>query len=157
MLQIVSQKTFFGTVESCVIDDDRVVVLCFLCEKIRDNKEAKEVQMAFNTVPMAIIISPKQANSVADFATLRAKDKISLLAKKWEDGDITYEVRNLTLQQKYQDPAVYLGCKANQKLSEDPRSVNDRLIPATYLDQDRVTAARGHQGPNAPYGREHME
>ena len=131
MLEIVSQKTFFGTVESCVIDEDEVVVLCFICEKIRDNKSAEEVKMAFDNVPMAIIVQHRQTSDFVSFATLRAGDKVALTAKRWADDDVTYEVKNLTLQQKYQDPAVYVGGKADERLNERPHSVTERLIPAT--------------------------
>ena len=148
MLKVVNQKTFFGKVESCVVSEDNVIVLCFLCEKIRDNKDAKEVKMAFDIVPMAIVISPKSVSSTADFASLRTNDEISLVAKRWEDDDITYEVRNITLQQKYQDPAVYVGGKASDKLSSEPHSMNDRLIPANIPAKNPENVPR--------FGRDHM-
>ena len=125
-----------------MIDEDKVIVLCFLCEKIRDNKAAEEVKMAFDTVPMAIVISPNSAGDIADFASLRAEDEISLIVKKWEDDDITYDVRNITLQQKYQDPAVYVGGKASDKLSSEPHSLKDRMCTVADIPQKNSGGVR---------------
>lgn len=131
MKNIVDQKTFSGTVESCAIAEDQVIVLCFICEKIRDNKRAEEVKMAFERIPMAIVISPEQAESRVGFVSLRAGDKLSLFVKKFDDKSITYDVSNLTLRQKYQDPTVYVGGEASARLDDDPHSENERLVPAT--------------------------
>ena len=131
-MNIVDQKTFLGTVESCAIDEDQVAVLCFICEKIRDNKTAKEVKMVYDRIPMAIIVSPQQSANYVDFVTLRAGDKVSLVVKKWDNKNVTYEAKNLTLRQKYQDPVAYVGGRVDPRLDDDPHSENERLVPAVF-------------------------
>ena len=128
-------KIFFGTVESCAIDEsENVAVLCFICEKIRDPKSFKDEDLSQSPIPMAAIIyfdSYSEKTCKLPLLSLRTNDRVSVKISR-QGAHVSYDICNLTLKQKYQDANMYIGAGPSRMLSPEPHTMSEKIVPAVF-------------------------